>query len=735
MKGFLLFIFIGFSILSLNLRSQPTFGWAKSFGTPKLEGCWGIYMALDANRNVYTTGHLQGKADFDPSTNGVYYLEAAYDIFISKLNAAGNFVWAKKIEGQGWHYAFDIKTDAEGNVYLSGRFIGIVDFDPGPEVYNLTGERGSNTFILKLDSSGNFLWVKSLGGGNGNCPYTSICLDGIGNIYFSQSFRDTIDVDPGPKKNILITAGDDDIVLGKLDSFGDLIWAKQIGGLSSDFSKSIVFAKGGFLYLTGGFSETCDFDTGPGVYNLISQGALDGYVSKLDTSGNLRWAKQMGGPNFHNFGFSINIDSVGNAYSAHLFWGEVDFDPGEGVCTFTSEERWDFCISKLNAEGEFVWAKHIAAYTEGPQSLKLDRKGNIYYTGTFGGTVDFDPGPKIHELTEQGGQDIFITKLDHNGNFLWTKVFGSVERDAGYALNTDDCGNIYTIGYFSDKINFNPGGVACELTSNGSWDIYVLKLEQLPVSANAVSVINDTICSGKSLILNVAGGSLGETASWKWYSDSCGGVSIGTGSSLGIIPVNTNTYFVRAENNCMITDCASLTVHVNVNPKAIFSSSLSAGCKGVSVELINQSQNADRYLWNSGNGFSSGLINVNYIFKYGSLNKISLVAINNNGCSDTVSVSQEVAKFSDYLDLRLPNIFTPNNDGVNDVYKINLKQDVSDCFSINVYNRWGQLLFNSFKPDFEWDGLYEGSKVSAGVYFYILEINKEKFEGHISLLE
>jgi len=140
-------------------------------------------------------------ADFDPGT-GVFNLVSAatsQDVFISKLDNAGNFVWAKSIGGPAIEYAFSIATDPQGNSYTTGTFGNTVDFDPDATgVYNLTcgGTTGYyNAFVLKLNSSGNFVWAKQFKGAN-FVHSNAIALDNNGNVYTTGSFNSTADFNP-----------------------------------------------------------------------------------------------------------------------------------------------------------------------------------------------------------------------------------------------------------------------------------------------------------------------------------------------------------------------------------------------------------------------------------------------------------------------------------------------------------------------------------------------------------
>lgn len=122
---------------------------------------------------------------------------------------------------------------------------------------------------------------------------------------------------------------------------------------------------------------------------------------------NLQWAKGMGGTN-GAVGYSIAVDAFGNVYTTGSFQGTVDFDPGGGTYNLTSAGIQDIFISKLDAAGNFIWAKSIGGTsTDIGYSIVLDSSGNVYTTGQFAGTVDFNPGGGTNSLTTAGGQ-IFL---------------------------------------------------------------------------------------------------------------------------------------------------------------------------------------------------------------------------------------------------------------------------------------------------------------------------------------
>ncbi|MBT3208179.1 MAG: hypothetical protein HN704_04700 [Bacteroidetes bacterium] len=130
----------------------------------------------------------------------------------------------------------------------------------------------------------------------------------------------------------------------------------------------------------------------------------------------------------------------------------------------------------MDHSGNFVWAKTFGGSNDDKgNSIAIDVTGNIYITGNFKNTVDFDPRSGISNLISNGGNDIFIMKLDSSGNFVYAKNIGGSYDDSGFSLALDTSANVYITGSFTDITDFDSGIGVFNLTSNGNEDIFITK--------------------------------------------------------------------------------------------------------------------------------------------------------------------------------------------------------------------------------------------------------------------
>lgn len=470
-------------LFCFNIHAQsPSWLWSTSFGGTAND--LAVSIVIDSAGDVYTVGTFAGTVDFDPGT-AVFNKTAAgsQDIYISKLDASGNFLWANTIGGINWDEALSVVLDPQGNIYITGDFSDIVDFDPGSGTFNLNAATSNDIFICKMDAAGNFIWAKAMGG-MGDDGGTAIALDGMGNIYTTGYFSASADMDPGTSIFNVTSTGTYGVFITKLDNAGNFIWSKAFGGLSGVGTNAMAIEQStGDVYITGSFLGTVDFDPAATSTIYTSAGNEDLYICKFDSSGNLLWAKATGGP-INEGGYSIALDAAGNVYTTGYFsFATIDFDPGAGVFNMTANGA-DVFITKYNSAGAFNWAKQFAGLSSNfgiGYGLIVDPiNGDIYTTGSFDGEVDFDPGVVNFTLISNNSSDVFVSKLDSAGNFAWAKAAGGTWDDEGHTLAISPTGYIYVAGYYpSPTIMFGSNTLVNANNTGLINDIFIAKLNNV----------------------------------------------------------------------------------------------------------------------------------------------------------------------------------------------------------------------------------------------------------------
>ena len=456
-KTFIFFILV---LCSVALFAQNVdWLWAKKAGGTSYDSSSSI--AVDANGNSYITGYFYGSATFGTTT---LTSSGGSDIFVAKLDINGNWLWAKKAGGTDFDFGNSIAVDANGNSYVTGYFSGSANF--GTTTLTSSSEYYTEIYVAKLDINGNWLWANKAGGTGWDYGY-GIAVDANGNSYVTGAFAESAIFGT----TTLTSSGGSDIFVAKLDSSGNWLWAKQAGGTDYDDGYGIVVDINGNSYVTGIFySSNCSF----GSTTLTSSGGSDIFVAKLDINGNWLWAKQAGGTSGDS-GNGIAVDANGNSYITGGFKESATF----GTTTLTSSGYYDYDIfvTKLDIDGNWLWAKQAGGTgDEGSNSIAVDANGNSYITSGFEESVNFG----TTTLTSSGYLDIFVAKIDHNGNWLWAKQAGGAIDDCGYGIALDANGNSYVTGFFMESANFGTS----TLTSSGDRDIFVAKLGEV----NSISI-------------------------------------------------------------------------------------------------------------------------------------------------------------------------------------------------------------------------------------------------------
>lgn len=258
-------------------------------------------------------------------------------------------------------------------------------------------------------------------------------------------------------------------------------WGGQIGGSGFDSSENLSIDIFGNVIVTGFYQSTVDFNFDPLITTTLTtaENAI-AYIAKYDPSGNLQWVKDIQGndPDLSAFITASITDASGNIYLTGYYLGTIDLNPNPAIEEpHTSNGDSDIFILKLDVNGAFVWGGSIGG-TQGDRAnaIAIDDQDNIYLTGFFEETIDFDITDEVMNLTGTIFGSIFALKLDENANLLWGTSFAG-GSDQGTSIVVDDTYNVYVTGHISGSTDFDPSDNTFMLSSSGNARaIFVLKL-------------------------------------------------------------------------------------------------------------------------------------------------------------------------------------------------------------------------------------------------------------------
>jgi hypothetical protein len=336
-----------------KLDNNGNFVWVKQFRGDLNQEV--LEISVDDANNVFIASEAYGQngiqTDFnpDPTATAILKNTSNESLFITKLDATGNYLWTKQIQGTGDRYCYGIKTDKDGNIYLGGHFLGTIYPDPSSKAVSLVTYNNNPTgttdiFFIKWDASGNFIWSKSFGG---------TAYEVFGNL----------DIDPNTNS----------------------------------------------IYIAGEFSGVADFNMNPSnAKTLTSFGGGDGFLAKYDAAGNCEWVKQIGASSQDKIDV-LSIDAPGNVFIGGYFSKTVNFDPTATNTTFTSAGNYDSFLAKLDNNGNFKWAKQIGSMgNDWTGGISATGDGNMFASGSF--TFDAFISNNSVTLTAINGYDTWLYK-------------------------------------------------------------------------------------------------------------------------------------------------------------------------------------------------------------------------------------------------------------------------------------------------------------------------------------
>jgi hypothetical protein len=448
----------------------------------------GTAICTDNSGNAITTGWFSGPADFDPSaaTFSLTPNGGSTDIYLAKYDASLNYIWAIRLGGSQVDNSLALATDASDNIIVAGDFAGSMNlngtFTPSTTINSL-GSSDRNGFIAKYDASGTLKWGKSIGGVNKDIVQ-NIKTDAAENIYVTGYFGGIVDFDQSTNTFTLASNGGRDIFLAKYDAAGNFVWAFNVGGtISTAYEEGgqDLSVTGQYIYLTGNFEGTADFDPGAGTSNLVSNGSLDVFVAKYDTDGKYQWALGAGSANKHDFSYAIDLDANENVYISGGFEETADFDPSASTATLASGSvsAQDIFVAKYTSSGSFMWAIKAGGSSlvdDHAYDMEVTPQGDVFITGEVWGPADFDPSSGTANISTSNDQ-IFIARYSSGGNYVWAFEIGSTSgngpADNGFGIHLANNGVLYVTGDFTGTADFDPGFGTTNLAVNNQGHAFV----------------------------------------------------------------------------------------------------------------------------------------------------------------------------------------------------------------------------------------------------------------------
>ena len=477
---------IQISLISQNRNLTTEFEWAKRAGS-SLNPSW---QESGKDITVDNTGHIAAIGDF--------YNEATFDTislydgrgsFIARMDTGGNYLWVNQIKG--FSTAKAIASDTDCNYYIIGNFYDTIQLG-SIFIYPLVSSQGADVFIAKIDSMGSFIWGQAVGMPS---PYytdvaSDIYINELDEVYITGSISGegsaifgsiTVDLSHGSSQEIFI---------GKMNTDGSFNWVKTAGGngdasLYNDIAISISGDIDENIFVTGYYGQDATF----GDTTIYSTDRDDVFVTKLDSDGSFLWVRSYGGVD-DDWALSIDVDNNGNAYIAGSFSDDLIFGD-ESLISFGS---FDIFVLKVSGDGDELWAHNAGGeddWDEGVSVIAVN-DSTIYLSGSFKGAAHFGTDDVLStKIGSVWYRDIFVSKIDSSGIFIYTKTAGYQYADFSYSLAIKDS-SIYITGTITNSAYFDDIFVE----ALGSQDIFFAKFIEssvdTTVGVHPVSSQNNT---------------------------------------------------------------------------------------------------------------------------------------------------------------------------------------------------------------------------------------------------
>ncbi len=728
---------------------------------------WGYSATFDAVGNLYGAGIAFD--DGYPITLGAFQTDWATapgvyvaDITISKFTSDGtSLIYSTYLGGSGEDLPYSIIVNSSNELIVYGA-TGSSNFPTTAGAYDLTFNggvaelvdyvlnftAGSDAYIAKFNVDGSDLIGSTFFGGSKNEALNT------GVISYNYGDHARGEVNLTEDENILIASctrsnnlptsadafqpgfgGLQDGFIAQFNSaLTNLVWSSYIGGSADDGVYSIKPQLDGDFLICGGTSSV-DFSTTAGVISpAYAGGTADGFVTIVSSDASELTASTYIGTSDYDQSYLVDFDASNFIYIMGQTQGDFpvigDVYTNPGGTQFISKLKSDLSDFEFSS----VFGSGSSQVNISPTAFLVDNCGNIFVCGWGGavnqsfnfstGSVDgMETTPDAFQSTTDG-DDFYLGVFEENMSALFYATFfggpASDEHVDGGTSRFDKQGVVYHAvcagcGSFDDFPTTE--GVVSNTNNSANCNLGVFKFSLAPPATSASFEVDPTE-GCVPLEVTVNNGSINAD----FYAWDFGD---GTTSTLEN-PVYTYdtpgtyqlTLIASVDDGCGISDTVFATIQVYDYPEAGFDSAPDNASVFAPVNFNETSSGESTYLWEFGDGTVSGEPNPTHFFPAAGVYEVCLTVTNEYGCADKVCDTVIIEEISI---LEVPNAFSPNGDTNNDEI-IPLNYGLTN-YEFTVYNRWGEIVFQTNSTTEGWDGYFEGELQEIGTYVYVVSGN------------
>ena len=392
--------------------------------------------------------------------------------------------WPLQIGGTMADHGHGARVDGQGKLYITGMFRATTHVGPKSQNKVISSKGAQDRYLAKVDQNGKVLWTLTIGTKN-NDSLNALAVDPKGNSYIAGRFKSSLLI--GTKK--VISSGSHDIYVAKVNTSGVVQWAISAGGAESDNIWGVALDGSANLYLAGAFAKTATFGTK--TVKPTTTYPYEMLVAKLDTTGpTWSWVTAFGGGKLRSR--QIAVDSWGNIFIAGIFNKAVTI-AGTTLTPKNPKYGYDLFWLRLNSAGSPSKAVSAGGTNlDAVTGLAVDSTGNTYMLGHFRGKSIFGSTT----LTATGDYDVFVTKLDPSGKFIWATRAGGSYIDHAGGISLSPKSTVLITGSFKHLATF--GGVKLLAAKDPAMAIGSIDSFTAELSASSGSFLNASSAGGPS---------------------------------------------------------------------------------------------------------------------------------------------------------------------------------------------------------------------------------------------